>query len=113
MTGEAPALSLFELAHAELHKLGITLARLPVEYRINFRNGADATARIVETLDEAIELGRALAAEAPTTPAAERGRRRRPLRMTPKAIRRRMIRAHNHRMRARALKQQREEHPDH
>jgi hypothetical protein len=24
-----------------------------------------------------------------------------------------MIRAHNHRMRARALKQQREEHPDH
>jgi hypothetical protein len=45
MTGKAPALSPFELAQAELRKLGITLARLPGEYRINFRNGADATAR--------------------------------------------------------------------
>jgi hypothetical protein len=107
MTDAPPALSAFELATRELRALGITLARLPGEYRINFRNGADATARIAETLDEVIELGRAMAALAPAAPAAEQGPHRRPLRMTPKAIRRRMIRAHNHRMRSRALKQQR------
>jgi hypothetical protein len=33
--------------------------------RVQFRNGADTTARIVETLGETIELGRALAALAP------------------------------------------------
>ena len=36
-------------------EFGITLSRLPGEYRVTFRNGADATARIVETLDEPIE----------------------------------------------------------
>src|SRR5258706_235028 len=95
----------FELAAAALRALGITLTSLPGEYRVNYRNGGEARARTAETLDEALALGRAMAAErAPAaTPA---GRRRRPLRMTPKAVRRRMIRKHNQRMRARAIRQQ-------
>jgi hypothetical protein len=109
MTGDQSP-SPFELAAAELRPLGITLARLPGEYRVNLRNGADATARMAETLDEAVEIGRSMAADTPAPPGPAQGpRRRRPRRMTPKAIRRRMIRAHNHRMRARALSKQRED----
>ena len=92
----------FELATAELRKLGITLRQLPGEFSVNFRAGSDATTRTAETLDEALALGQAMAAEVAAA-AASRGRRsRRPLRMTPKAVRRRMIRQHNRRMRARA-----------
>jgi hypothetical protein len=46
-----PSPSPFELAAAELRALGITLASLPGEYRVNYRNGSDATARMAETLD--------------------------------------------------------------
>lgn len=75
---------------------------------MNFRTGTDATARTVETLDQALDLGRIMATKAPAPPGPAHGKRgRRPLRMTPKAIRRRMIRAHNRRMRARALKKAR------
>jgi len=85
----------FELAAAELRARGIVLMRLPGEYRVNFRNAGDAPARTADP-------------PAPARPAQGK-RRRRPLRMTPKAIRRRMIRAHNHRMRALALKKRRED----
>ena len=56
----------FDLATAELRAIGITIARLPGEYRVNYRNGADATARIAETVDEALALSRQLAAIAVT-----------------------------------------------
>src|SRR5450432_3615131 len=102
-----PSPSPFDLATAELRALGITLASLPGEYRVNYRNGSDATARMAETLDEALALGRELAADAPASARPAQGkRRRRPLRMTPKAVRRRMIRKHNQRMRSRAIRQQ-------
>jgi hypothetical protein len=102
-----PSPSPFDRATAELRALGITLASLPGEYRVNYRNGGDATARMAETLDEALALGRELAADAPAPARPAYGkRRRRPLRMTPKAVRRRMIRKHNQRMRARAIRQQ-------
>jgi hypothetical protein len=101
MTGD-PSLSPFELAAAELRALGITLGRLPGEYRVNLRNGTEATAQTVETLDEALALGRSMATETPAPAAGPtQGTRRRPRRMTPKAIRRRMIRAHNRRAWAR------------
>jgi hypothetical protein len=103
MTDPAPP---FELAAAELRALGITLARLPGEYRVNYRNGGDRTARLAEDLEQVLALGRALAAAAPRAP-VRRGRR--PLRMTPKAVRRRKIKAHNYRLRARARAKQREE----
>jgi hypothetical protein len=38
----------FELATAELRKLGITLRQLPGEFSVNFRDGDDATARTAE-----------------------------------------------------------------
>ena len=100
------SVSPFELAAAELRALGVVLTRLPGEYRVNYRNGGDGTARLAEDLEQALEFGRALAADAPAT-AVHRGRR--PLRMTPKAVRRRMIRQHNRRLRARMLRRQREQ----
>jgi hypothetical protein len=91
----------FESIAAELRALGITLAWLPGEYRVNYRNGSDATARLAETLNEVLDLGREMAAAAPSLrTAVRRSRRRGP---------RNMIRAHNHRWWGRALKKQREE----
>jgi hypothetical protein len=110
MIDAVSALSPFELVAAELRAVRITLARLPGEYTVNFRNGRESTARIAETLDEAVALGRTMAADAPAAAHRPQGkRRRRPPRMTPKAIRRRMIRQHNRRLRVRALRRQREE----
>jgi hypothetical protein len=95
----------FELATAELRKLGITLRQLPGEYRVNLLGGPDANALSAETLDEAMQLGLDMAktfAPATTSTATPGKRYRRPRRMTPKAQRRRMIRQHARRMRARA-----------
>lgn len=101
----------FELATAELRKLGITLARLPGEYRVNFANANDATARTLETLDEALAAGRAMAAERAEARSPIRGRgsrRRRPRRMTPKAYNKRLRLAHMRKLRARARREQRQ-----
>jgi hypothetical protein len=104
--GETPLR--FEMAAAELRTLGITLESLPGEYRVNFRNGAERTAYSTEDLQDALAAGRAMAAtaeqtsqETPSGPGKTRRPRRR---MTPKAQRRRMIRQHNRRMRARAMR---------
>lgn len=102
--------SRFELVAAELHALGITLRRLPGEYCINFRNGGDGTARMADDLDQALELGRAIAADKAadqaTTEKPPRRRWRRK-KMTPKARRRRFILGHNRRLRARAIRKPR------
>ena len=105
---ERPPLPRFELAARELHALGIVITRLPGEYRVNVIGGSDATAMSCDELEEAMAVGRRMAQERPCTPAHEAvvSRRRRPKRMTAKAIRRRMIRAHNQRMRGRAIKAQ-------
>lgn len=108
---EAPPLSRFETVARELRVLGITLTRLPGEYRVNYLDGKDGTAVFGSDLDEALALGRSMAEAAPAAVvrAAAAYHRRRHRKMTPKAIRRRMIRAHNRRMRARAIRQQRED----
>ena len=99
-----------DMVAAELRALGITLESRPGEYRVNFRNGKEDTACYTEDLQEALVTGRAMAAmtasdqPAQTSPGVSGRRRRRPRRMTPKAQRRRMIRQHNRRMRARALR---------
>ena len=96
----------FEIAYNEMRALGLTLRRLPGEYCVNFRDGGDATARFADDLDQALEVGRAMAAEKAGDPSGTEKpprRRRRRKRMTPKARRRRFIRAHNRRVRARAL----------
>jgi hypothetical protein len=89
--------SRFDLMAAKLRALGMTLRCLPGEYSVNFRNGDEKMARLVEDLDQALEIGRAMAEEAAAartsaTPVRRRWRKR----MTPKARRRRFIRAHNH-----------------
>ena len=101
----------FEIAAAELRKLGITLTRLPGEYRVNFHNGSEATAQIAETVDAALDLGRSMAAERAEAASHSAGprRRRRPRRMTPKAINKRLRLAQMRRLRARALRKQRED----
>jgi hypothetical protein len=50
-----------EPAAAERRRLGIARASLPGEYRLNFRNGAESTARIFGTFDHPVEAGRVLA----------------------------------------------------
>jgi len=92
----------FELAEAELRKLGISLARLPGEYRVNFRGGTEATAFCTDSIEDALALGRAMAAERPATvsPGAGPKRYRRPRRMTPKAYNKRLRMAHMRRLRS-------------
>jgi hypothetical protein len=102
--------SRFELAAAELRALGITLRRLPGEYCVNFRYGGDATARIADDLDQALEFGRAMAeARAAARARAKRPwlRRWRARRMTSKMQRHRFIRRRNRRGPRRALRRQR------
>jgi hypothetical protein len=75
------------------------------EFQVNVLGGPDENALTADTLDEAVELGRYMAkmlAPGMTTAAVPGKQYRRPRRMTPKAQRRRMIRQHNRRMRARA-----------
>jgi len=107
---EPPPLPRFELAAHELRALGIVITQLPGEHRVSTLDGNDATAVSCDELDEAVAVGRRMARERPSAPAREavapRRRRRKP--MTPKAIRRRMIRAHNRRVRWWAIKAQRE-----
>jgi hypothetical protein len=88
----------FAIAAAELRGLGITIARLPGEYRVNYVNGSEATAESVDTLDMALEIGRSLARARPPAKAIRRRRRR----MTPKAYNRRLRKQHMRRLRARA-----------
>jgi hypothetical protein len=96
----------FEIAAAELRRLGITLARLPGEYRVNFENGSEATARIAETIAQALAAGRAMATErAAAAPNSAGPRRRRRRRMTPKAYNKRLRLAHMRKLRARARRQ--------
>jgi hypothetical protein len=100
-------ISRFELIAAELRALGVTIAARPGEYVVNFRDGKDGTARYTDDLDEALELGRTLTAAVPAADRAHTStsrRRRRPLKMTPKAVRRRFIKRHNRRRRGRTIK---------
>jgi hypothetical protein len=62
-----PASETFEQAQAELRVLGIALTRLTGKYRVNFRDHTEATARIAETLDDAIVQGWAMSAELAAT----------------------------------------------
>jgi hypothetical protein len=107
---DTPGISRFELAARELRALGIAITRLPGEYAVNYLNGKPDTAACRENLDEAIALGRIMAQEAPAAAARKAAAYvpRRRLSMKPKAVIRRRIKAHNRRIRARAIKEQRE-----
>ena len=104
----APPSRFDEIAVA-LAALGITIAVRPGEYSVNCRGGGESTARYADNLDAALAQGRELALVRPASgqmQAQPAPRRRRPRKMTPKAVRRRMIRAHNRRLRSRAGREQ-------
>jgi hypothetical protein len=102
--------SRFEIVQAELRKLGmILIAPLPGKYAVSLarghKPGGDRCARVAETLDAALALGQAMAAErdqaaSNSVPAKRRRRSRRMKAKSP--IRRRR--------RARALKRQPKRH---
>jgi len=99
--------ALFADSVADLAARGIRLAARAGEYCVNFADGAPTTAYVTDDLMDAIEHGWALARSLPgpdTAPVSPLRRRRRPARMTAKAIRRRAIRRHNRRLRARMLR---------
>ncbi|MBV8450918.1 MAG: hypothetical protein JOZ29_01420 [Deltaproteobacteria bacterium] len=85
------------------------IAKLPGEFFINYLNGKPDTLKTCESLNEAIEIAAAMAKEdrAATARAAANYRVKRRLSMRPKAVIKRRIKAHNRRLRARALKAQR------
>jgi hypothetical protein len=83
--------SRFELVADELRALGITIRSSPGEYCINYRDGGEATAQRVDDLDEALAIGRAMAAD-PPAPAPRFQRRWRRRRSVIKPRRRRKLR---------------------
>jgi hypothetical protein len=95
----------------ELRTRGVLITNRRGEWCVNVRGGAQATEYLTDDLQDAFAHGRALAASLPAAPAPEeppeiiRRKSRRP--MSAKAERRRMIKAHNYRLRARAIKKQR------
>jgi len=104
----------YETLAAQLRAMGLTIRSLPGEYCLNFRSGGERTARFAEDLDHALEIGREMAADAKANgTATKRPPRRQRWRKqtTPKARRRRFIRAHNRRVRARALRRRRTADP--
>ena len=97
MTGSlSPALS-FEAAAHQFRQRGISITSLPGEYAVTAPNR--------ETLSEAIELAEAMAREAPAATARSGAGYppKRRLSMKPKAVIKRRIKAHNRRLRARAI----------
>jgi hypothetical protein len=96
----------------ELRARGVLITNRGGEWCVNVRGGTQATEYLTDDLQEAFEHGRALAASpmtapVPAKPPEIRRKWRKP--MNARAQRRRMILAHNHRMRAGILKKQREE----
>jgi hypothetical protein len=94
----------------ELRARGILITNRAGEWCVNFRGGTDATAYVTDDLQDAFEHGRAMALTgqpASAVPSQHRRKWRRP--MNAKAQRRRTIKAHNYRMRGRALRKRREE----
>jgi hypothetical protein len=103
--------SLLADAVAEFAAEGVRLTARPGECCVSCRNGSAMTAYVTADHDDTVEHGRddlARAADPPTEtvpPVAWHWRR--PLRMTPRARRRRAICRHNQRRRARMLREQR------
>jgi hypothetical protein len=105
----SPPLSFEAVAH-RLRERGIVITSLPTEYSVNYLNGKSETAETRETLKEAIDLAEIMATQAPAAAAraAAAYRPKRRLSMKPKSIIKRRIKAHNRRLRARAIRAQRD-----
>jgi hypothetical protein len=105
MTGNKMIPPLIIRIAEELHAHGIVITCLAGEWRVNFRGGTDATAYVTDDLQDAFDHGRAMVLagqSASAEPARYRHKWHRP--RSAKEQRRRMIRQHNRRTRARALR---------
>jgi hypothetical protein len=112
MTGEQISSLIMQII-ADLRARGVLITNRGGDWCVNLRGGTEATEYLTDDLQDAFEHGRAMAASRLAAPAPEKRpeiicrKWRRP--MNAKAQRRRMIKAHNHRLRARAVKKQRED----
>lgn len=91
---------------------GVLITNRDGDWCVKAAGGAQATEYLTDDLQDAFQYGRTLAASQLAAPAAEkppeiRRKWRRPT--SAKVQRRRMIKAHHYRMRARAIKNQRED----
>ena len=97
----------------ELRARGVLITNRGGDWCVNLRRGTQATEYLTDDLQDAFEHARALAASQTAAPAPEkppeiiRRKWRRP--MSAGAQRRRIIKAHNSRLRARVIKKQRED----
>jgi hypothetical protein len=95
----------------ELRGRGVLITNRGGEWCVNVRGGTQATEYLTDDLQDAFEHGRAMAAARPAAPAPEKPpeiiRRNWRSPMSAGAQRRRIIKAHNYRLRARAIKKQR------
>jgi sugar phosphate isomerase/epimerase len=105
VTTSPPPFSFEAVAH-QFRQRGIIITSLPGAYSVNYLNGKPDSAETRETLREALELAEAMANEAPAAAARSAAgyRPKRRLSMRPKAIIKRRIKAHNRRLRARAIR---------
>jgi hypothetical protein len=97
----------------ELRARGVLIANRGGGWCVNVRGGTQATEYLTDDLQDAFEHGRAMASRLAASPPEKspeirrRKKWRRPV--SAKAQRRRTIKAHNYRIRARAIKKQRED----
>jgi hypothetical protein len=94
----------------ELRTRGVLITNRGGDWCVNVKGGTEATSYLTDDLEDAFERGRRLAALALAAPTSDKppeshGKWRRS--MSAKAQRRRMIRAHNHRVRGRVIKRRR------
>jgi hypothetical protein len=97
----------------ELRARGVLITNRGGDWCVNLRGGTSATEYLTDDLQDAFEHARAMATARPAAPAPGktpeiiRRQWRKP--MNAKTQRRRIIKAHNYRLRARAIKKQRED----
>jgi hypothetical protein len=104
MTGDGISSPILQIVD-ELRARGILITHSAGQWCVNFRGSSDATAYVTDDLQDAFEHGRAMAlsGQPAASEPAKHPHKHRP--MSAKAQRRRMIRAHNYRVRGRAFKQ--------
>jgi len=109
MTDDPSSLAIENLIK-QFRAKGVVITRLAGEFSVNYLNGKSDTAVVCETLDAAFSHAERMQNDAPAAAAitASTFRAKRRLSMRPKAVIKRRIKAHNRRLRARAVKEKRD-----
>ena len=94
----------------ELRAHGVLITHRGGEWRVNFRDGKGATAYVTDDLQDAFDRGRTMVLAGPVASGEAAGHLQKwRWSRSAKAQRRRMIRQHNRRMRARAVRNAQED----